>query len=234
MKLNQKSMKKETEKVIKNIELDRVVIINSIIKKIGATSYLEIGVENGHTFKSISKKITYKVGVDPNPLSAATIHQTSDEFFASLDNSTRFDVIFIDGLHHAAQVAKDITNALNHLSLNGVIVVHDLNPIEEIHQRVPRVSGIWNGDVWRAWVELKVLKPEVKAICWDCDQGTGVITKKLPKNDFVYSKWDVSRSLFDYFDENRVKMLNLQPTSKFQNWLVSLPRIPVYKSINPE
>lgn len=208
------------------IELDRVKIINSIIEKIGAKSYLEIGVENGHTFKQISPKIRVKVGVDPNEKSVATIKKTSDDYFSTLSSDTFFDVIFIDGLHEAVQVSKDITNALNHLSTNGIIVVHDLNPVSEIYQRVPRVSNIWNGDVWRSWVELKVMRPTVNAICWNCDEGTGTIQKaKLDNTVYTNSKWNCSNATYEYFDKNRVRMLNLRPTSQFEYWLSKLPKI---------
>ena len=44
---------------------------------------------------------------------------TSDDFFEKLDkgevlsNDIRFDVIFVDGLHTAVQVDKDIQNAFD-------------------------------------------------------------------------------------------------------------------------
>ncbi len=74
-----------------------------------------------------------KTGVDPSPrrvLAEWEMHQmTSDAFFAT--NTSKFDLIFIDGLHTSDQVIKDIFNALAALAKNGVIAVHDCNPMTE-------------------------------------------------------------------------------------------------------
>jgi len=55
-----------------------------------------------------------KTGVDPSPrrvLAEWEMHQmASDAFFAA--NTSKFDLIFIDGLHTSDQVIKDIFNAL--------------------------------------------------------------------------------------------------------------------------
>lgn len=90
-------------------------------------SYLEIGTETGVTFDRIRAK--QKVGVDPDKEARATHYMTSDEFFEQ--NTQKFDVIFIDGDHHATQVLKDFNNAVDALSENGVIFVHDLYPYTE-------------------------------------------------------------------------------------------------------
>ena len=80
--------------------MKRTDIIQSLIDKVGAENYLEVGVSAGENFRDI--KCKNKVGVDPEPSTPATIHIDSDSFFK--DNKRTFDVIFIDGLHHADQV----------------------------------------------------------------------------------------------------------------------------------
>ena len=79
---------------------------------------------------------------------------TSDEFFKQ--NEKRFDLIFIDGLHEANQVFRDVKNSLNYLNENGVILLHDCNPSIEEHQTFPqsldhnkRHLNIWLGDTWK-------------------------------------------------------------------------------------
>ena len=69
----------------------RADVINFYAKKIGAKSYLEIGVQTGATFHAV--QIDHKVGVDPDPHSEATIHTTSDLFFSL--NGEKFDIIFV-------------------------------------------------------------------------------------------------------------------------------------------
>jgi len=41
------------------------------------------------------------------------------------------DVVFIDGLHTFLQSLKDVQNSLRYLNANGVIVLHDCNPLSE-------------------------------------------------------------------------------------------------------
>ena len=67
--------------------MKRTDIIQSLINKIGAENYLEVGVSAGENFRDI--KCKNKVGVDPEPSTPATIHTDSDSFFK--DNKRIFD-----------------------------------------------------------------------------------------------------------------------------------------------
>ena len=97
----------------------RIDIVKSIIDKKKYNSYLEIGTFKDELFNKINCK--YKVGVDP--VSGGNVRKTSDDFFKT--NSQKFDLIFIDGLHHYKQVKKDIVNSLNALNDKGIILMHD-------------------------------------------------------------------------------------------------------------
>jgi predicted O-methyltransferase YrrM len=110
----------------------RFDIINFLIKKIGAKRYLEIGVEDGDSINAI--QCEKKHGVDPASKNA-THRIESDEFFAMLAPSVKYDVVFVDGLHVADQAERDIVNSLEHLNDGGYIVVHDCNPPTAWHQR---------------------------------------------------------------------------------------------------
>src|SRR5688500_11701548 len=89
--------------------MTRTELINYIIKKQGYSTYLEIGIGTGKNFEAI--KCRLKVGVDPaiEYKKGKLYNETSDSFFAK--NNGGYDIIFIDGLHHADQVRKDIINA---------------------------------------------------------------------------------------------------------------------------
>ena len=174
--------------------MDRLDILNTIIKRYNFQSYLEIGVFGGYTFNNILCQ--HKVGVDPDKNSAANIFLTSDEFFEQ--NQETFDLIFIDGLHHADQVKKDIENSLKVLNHGGFIVCHDMNPHSEIIQRVPRVTDAWTGDCWKAWVEFRESRDDLKMFVIDTDHGCGIIQRgnqtkitvdcELDWNNFVKNK----------------------------------------------
>lgn len=125
----------------------RKELINFFIQKFGYKSYLEIGVKSPtKTFNHI--QCENKVGVDPN--GCTTYKMTSDKFFEMIDDSTTWDIIFIDGYHEKSQVLKDIYNSLRHLSPNGTIVCHDVNPREEW---LLKPEYCWNA--WEAFAQLR-------------------------------------------------------------------------------
>jgi hypothetical protein len=76
---------------------------------------------------------------------------TSDVFFAA-HISRRYDIVFIDGLHTAHQVSKDIQNTILNLNDGGWIVLDDVYPhCEKEQERLDlRKSGAQTGDVWKA------------------------------------------------------------------------------------
>ena len=125
-------------------------VVNELLSRTQQRRYLEIGIQRGVCGSKV--KASRKVGVDPAPFDSALRHfttvcrQTSDAFFAELSRDELFDVVLVDGLHHADQVFRDVQNALLHLADGGAIVMHDCNPQSEAAQRVPREVRVWNGD----------------------------------------------------------------------------------------
>ena len=123
--------------------MNRVELINHYLSKKDLKKYLEIGVYKGHSFNGVNAEI--KDSVDPDTDSPAIYHMTSDDFFEKVATTLdyKYDVIFIDGLHHTEQVDKDIKNSLKYLEEDGVVILHDCNPINEMRQRVPADFDIW-------------------------------------------------------------------------------------------
>lgn len=193
--------------------MKRTNIIQALIDKINAKSYLEIGISSGENFEKI--QCERKIGVDPELEAPATIHITSDLFFEN--NEEKFDVIFIDGLHHSDQVYRDIINSLNCLNENGYIICHDMNPQEEEHQIIPFNCGIWNGDCWKAFVKLRQERYDLEMSVVNADYGCGIIKKGM--QDIL--KIDVP---IDYknFDLNRKEWLNLIDPEEFYSKFVDL------------
>ena len=152
--------------------MNRITILQSLIDKNNYKSYLEIGVQAGHVLSAI--KCPVKVGVDPDTASAATIHNTSDGFFAN--NKEQFDIIFIDGLHHADQVGKDIENSLKVLSKGGTIVMHDCLPTTKRMQEIPlQEQSEWTGNVWKAYLKFRMTRADLDMAVVNCDWGCGII-----------------------------------------------------------
>ena len=169
------------EKFYKKLSFDwskypsRYEIIQNTINRKKYKSYLEIGCDQDLLFSKIN--IDKKTGVDPN--SGGTIRDTSDNFFKN--NSDKFDIIFIDGLHEYDQVKRDMNNSIKFLNNDGVIYLHDCMPESFIRQAVPRSSNVWNGDVWKNIVESRTIKEIDTYVCF-ADQGIGVILKRPNKN----------------------------------------------------
>lgn len=155
----------------------RTELLNWLADTFDLKYYLEIGVQNRVNFDQI--RVENKIGVDPDlPNSSDIFGLTSDRFFEELNTigNHRFDLVFIDGLHHADQVKKDFENAMNHLSDRGFIVFHDALPAEEIHAKVPRESKVWNGDVYRFIFQLNNYDG-INFLTADFDHGCTVVWK---------------------------------------------------------
>lgn len=187
--------------------MNRIEIIQKYIYKYKYASYLEIGVQAGHCFRAIH--CNYKVGVDPDNTSAATIHKTSDEFFAN--NKEKFDIIFIDGLHHADQVYKDIMNSLDVVNDGGIILMHDCKPTTEFMQQIPLTTQVeWTGDTWKAYVKVRTEREDLEMFVIDTDWGVGVIKKGKQE------KLKVTVPLtYDNFVIHKNEWLNLKSVDEF-------------------
>ena len=167
--LKEKFNKKISYNFPKNI--NRWDLIKRIIKEKRFNSYLEIGCDDDYSFSQI--EVEKKIGVDP--YSGGNYKGTSDEFF--LRNSDCFDCIFIDGLHEYDQVYKDILNSLKFLNEGGIILLHDCLPASVHQQAVPRYKKIWNGDVWKAIVNIRTNADYDTITCY-IDHGVSIIRKQ--------------------------------------------------------
>lgn len=194
--------------------VNRVYIIQALIDKFKYNSYLEIGVASGESFNSI--KCDIKVGVDPRPDGPATIRLPSDEYFKQYTDA-KFDIIFIDGLHHSDQVTKDIHNSLRVLNPNGTVVIHDCLPTTEVMQQIPYESGIdeWTGDVWKSFVQFRQTNT-YEAFVVNTDYGVGIIKPDGPPQEKLVVTDELTFSNFVRFKDN---WLRLVPTEYFIEWI---------------
>lgn len=193
--------------------MTRTELLNSLIEKNNYKKYLEIGVNTpaqpGYNWKGI--EIELKHGVDPNV--NTTYQVTSDEFFEKYI-STKYDIIFVDGLHLFEQCYKDIINSLNNLNEKGTIVVHDCNPITEITQRRERASDAWHGDVWKAIVKLRTEREDLEICVVDTDEGCGII--RLGNQKLLSVEQDTNIYDYSFLEKNRTIALNLISIQTFK------------------
>ena len=183
-------------------------LIDYLIKKYNYKDYLEIGCDKDQLFSRV--EIQNKMGVDP--YSGGNIRKTSDDFF--LNNNQTFDLVFIDGLHTYAQVKKDILNSIKFLNDKGIILVHDCLPNSMAKQAVPRYKMQWNGDVWKAIVDLRQ-DPDLDIYTCEIDEGIGVIKKK--KNTSVLKlSTEINKLSFKDYYHNHKKYMRIISISKFK------------------
>jgi SAM-dependent methyltransferase len=206
-----------------NLRMSRAGVINTFIKKYDYKSYLEIGVGKGATSKKII--CDKKVGVDP--IYDYDLKMTSTEYFKQ--HSEKFDIIFIDGLHEAKQVIKDIRCALKCLTPNGTIILHDCNPTHELLQVTPGDSkligvmglcadwkgeGVWTGDVWKAFAQFRMNRKNLSCYVIDTDYGVGVIRKGKQK---VFPEKKTIKELdYKFLVKNRKKLLDLRSLKEWE------------------
>ena len=191
--------------------MNRYNIIQNLIYDNDYKHYLEIGLGDSSNINKIC--CDYKTGVDTEEQLLNQGYDfykmTSDEYFLKHTNK-KFDIIFIDGLHHADQVYRDINNSLSILNKNGTIVCHDMNPYKERIQKVPRETKIWTGDCWKAWVKIREERKDLEMFVVDTDFGCGIIkfgSQKLLKRD--------KELTYKNLDENRKEWLNLIGVEEF-------------------
>jgi hypothetical protein len=203
--------------VIRNLnsEIKRYDIINYLIGKYKLINYLEIGVFKGENIREI--KAFHKDGVDPGVEGytppEVNYPMTSDVFFDLIKghDDIKYDIIFIDGLHHADQVEKDIKNSLEHIVDGGFIVLHDCNPVSYDAQLVPRETIAWNGDTWKAFVDFKSRYPNMECSVIDTDFGVGVIKVGERICTLQANIWG-----WEHFDKNKKQLLNLITWDEFK------------------
>ena len=209
----------------------RTSIINFLLSlKAKETLYLEIGVRNPNdNFNHI--KSNQKYSVDPGKEfleNLVDFKMTSDDFFEKLSkneilyNHIKFDIIFIDGLHLANQVDKDINNALEWIKDDGFVVLHDCNPPSEWHSREnysyvnTPAEGYWNGTTWKAFLKWRS-NPDLYSCCINSDWGVGILSKKHRIGNHI----SPTNHFYEYhiLEKNRKESLNLIEFSDFKKML---------------
>ena len=197
------------EKYLGKLEFDfsskknRIEIIQTLINLKKFKSYLEIGTYKDEVFANIVCE--KKIGVDP--VSGGNMRMDSDNFFSK--NKDNFDLVFIDGLHTYTQVKKDILNSLKILNDGGLILLHDCLPKDYFAHAVPRSVIDWNGDVWRAYVEMRT-KNNLDCYCCYADHGIGIIIKRNNKNILELKDNAFSKMKFNFFFQNYKNLMNLK------------------------
>lgn len=147
-------------------------VLTRIHEYVKPATYLEIGVDQGESFKVVDPT-TVALGIDPNPHIDAALspnhrvfRETSDDFFEQHDVNSelggkKLDLAFIDGMHQMEFALRDFINVEKYCSKDSIVLVHDVYPIDAISASRERVSQFWSGDIWRLILILKKYRPDL-------------------------------------------------------------------------
>ena len=190
--------------------ITRYHLLNHLIERFSYRRYLEIGCASNECFSMVNAP--EKTGVDP--VDGGTHRMTSDNFFR--ENTSTFDIVFIDGLHEYTQVRRDIENSLSRLAPNGTIVLHDCAPAYEVRQIVPPQTGVWSGDVWKAIVDSR-MNPVIDTAVGDFDYGCGVIRPR--PNTGLLSGFNPHNLQWREICNDKARILRLMEWDSLLAWL---------------
>ena len=178
--------------------MKRYEIINSLAKINQADTYLEVGVEAGHTFSKIA--ITNKTAVDPifrfdfKSMDGSFHQTTSDEFLLeAVSKNAKFDFIFLDGLHHWEFALRDFINATLLSHKKTIIIIDDVLPSDYFSQlrsqsdcvKFKKIYNIkdenWMGDVYKIIPMINLLFSQWSYFTLKLNHGQTVLFQ-MPRN----------------------------------------------------
>ncbi len=224
-------------------------VIQEIIDKKKARTYLEIGIGRGMNFLQI--KARRKIAVDPKiafsrkrriewtfknvcNVRAKFYEYTSDRYFGLKKPADRFDVVFIDGLHTYEQSLRDVINSLSSLNETGVIVMHDCNPTtgaaaqpaesfeHALELNPPGWDNRWCGDVWKTVCYLRSQRRDLKVFVFDIDDGLGIVTRGQADSYLSLSEVELDKMTYEDLARDRKNLLNLKDRSYLSEFLGSI------------
>ncbi len=226
--------------------MNRIDVLQQLLDQRPQATYLEIGVQRGNVLLNL--RASRKIAVDPefqisrlqrwtsgltnrSNLANEYFEMTSDAFFAQHAEALRggIDVAFVDGLHTHEQAHRDVCNVLEYLNNDGVIVMHDCNPMsaaaaqfatsaeEADRNGVPGWTGEWTGDVYKAILQLRAERSDLNTCVLDCDYGLGIVRRGTPDSPLKMSLEQIASMTYEEFARRRTELLNLRSPETFRN-----------------
>ncbi len=206
-------------------------IVNYLGKKYNYSNFLEISSTiTGHAYDKIDKNIfTAKEILFYLPDSTYDYGQTSIRSDLKINpinyeeglnklKDRKFDIVFVDPCHTFEQSQKDIQNALNLVSDNGIVVVHDCCP-KDFYSIGPYKPGEWSGQTYEAFIDFNINNPYIETCVVDTDYGCGIIFKnkirKIPYQLPPNLKFEDSTQ-WAYFITHLKELINLISVEEFK------------------
>jgi predicted O-methyltransferase YrrM len=168
--------------------VNRHEFLKALHRLVRPRTYLETGIQLG---QSLTLSRVPSIGIDPafsiTSEITADVHlarTTSDEFFARRDPLAHLptkvvDLAFIDGMHLAEYALRDYLAVERFTTPASVIVFDDMLPRTVDEAARHRHTRAWTGDVYKAALALRDLRPDLIVLEVDTTP-TGVVVVLLP------------------------------------------------------
>lgn len=176
--------------------------LHELIKPEG---YLEIGVQFG-TSLALARQARLAVGVDPVGTIEALSRKAANTILFECDSDYYFqegplsferiplDLAFIDGLHNAEQVLRDVMNTMALGHTKTIIACDDMLPRSDYEATREIHPGDWAGDCWKVWQLLDIYTPTLPKILVNT-QPTGIMLVVGHPNLAGAVNWDEADAL---------------------------------------
>lgn len=131
---------------MKRLQTFHEILIPLLVEVCDAESYLEFGTHENETIGKVRCKRRYGVDVKVEPCGGAEMYaMTTAEFIRDCARlCAPFDFVFIDACHDAKAVRDDFLGIIHHVSMNGIVCLHDTHP-ETVADTDPGLCG----NAWR-------------------------------------------------------------------------------------
>ena len=214
-------------------------------------SYFEIGIDTGTTLalgncRTVAVDPAYTIS-DPDVVAQvlakpaiSLFRMRSDDFFGNYDLTAllggKIDMAFLDGMHRCEFLLRDFINTERHCKRNSIVVLHDCLPVEEaityralpdtletpMPTQRPHRHNWWAGDVWRAALLLKRVRPDLHMVALDAAPTGLIMITNLNPDDLIlddnYTRHVttmMSWTLADIGLEALFAEMKVEPTAQF-------------------
>jgi len=217
--------------------LSRCEVVQSFLDLFECPAFLEIAAFQSDTFDRAAAHI--KVLVDQNSVYEATnrienwqniivFHLTSDQYFyENTHEQTKFDVIYIDGLHTFEQTLRDLLNSIARLNPNGVIIIDDIIPnsyvaslpdlalVSRLWTQMGMQDVSWMGDVFKLVFLIQSSFQQYSYATVEENRGQLVLwPERRPASELVDRKIEhISRLEYSDVIEHE-KIFNIRPCAE--------------------
>lgn len=217
--------------------MDYLTALRQLHDTLCPASYVEIGCRRGI---SLALSQCPSLAIDPDfeitaPLHAPTriFRETSDDFFATRNLTDLLggpvDLAFVDGMHRAEYVLRDILNLERHSNGRSVIIVDDILPEDIAWTTRERQTQAWTGDVYKVIPFLRKHRPDLEitvfgvemkglAVIHNFDSANRTLQAQLSQHETALA---ASEFELGSIEELR-RTLDPQPTENLPDFLLSL------------